>query len=160
MYESLIPVVDDFKFLGLIFDRKLSFIPHIKYLKANCLKAFNLLKYLSHTNWGADRTVLLQLYLSLIRSKLDYGSIVYGSARKSYLMELDTVHHQGLRLALGAFRTSPVESLYVEAEEPSLNLRREKLALQYAANPSNPTFKVTFLPHISGDIIQLHENKP
>ena len=29
--------------------------------------------------------VLLNLYRSLIRSKLDYGSIVYGSARKSYL---------------------------------------------------------------------------
>ena len=164
LYGSLIPVVEDFKFLGIIFDRKLSFIPHIKYLKAKCLKALNLLKVLSHTNWGADRTVLLQLYRSLIRSKLDYGSIVYGSARKSYLMMLDTVHHQGLRLALGAFRTSPVESLYVEAEEPSLYLRREKLALQYAirlaANPSNPTFKVTFPPHISQDIIDLYDNKP
>ena len=132
LYGSLIPVVEDFKFLGIIFDRKLSFIPHIKYLKAKCLKALNLLKVLSHTNWGADRTVLLQLYRSLIRSKLDYGSIVYGSAGKSYLMMLDTVHHQGLRQALGAFLTSPVESLYVEAEEPSLYLRREKLALQYA----------------------------
>ena len=120
LYGSLIPVVEDFKFLGIIFDHKLSFIPHIKYLKAKCLKALNLLKVLSHTNWGADHTVLLQLYRSLIRSKLDYGSIVYGSDRKSYLMMLDTVHHQGLRLALGAFRTSPVESLYVEAEEPSL----------------------------------------
>ena len=131
LYGSPIPVVDDFEFLGIIFDRKLSFIPHIKYLKAKCLKALNLLKVLSHTNWGADRTVLLQLYRSLIRSKLDYGSIVYGSARKSYLMMRDTVHHQGLRLALGAFRSSPVESLYVEAEESSLYLLREKLALQY-----------------------------
>ena len=33
---------------------------------------------------------------------------------------LDTVHNQGLRLALGAFRTSPVSSLNVEADEPSL----------------------------------------
>ena len=54
---------------------------------------------------------------------------MYGSARKSYLQVLDTVHHQGLRLALGAFRTSPVTSLYVEADEPSLTLRREKLSL-------------------------------
>ena len=161
LYGSPIPVVEEFKFLGVIFDRKLSFIPHIKYLKAKCLKAMNLLKVLSHTNWGADRTVLLQLYRSLIRSKLDYGSIVYGSARKSYLVMLDTVHHQGLRLALGAFRTSPVESLYVEANEPSLYLRREKLALQYAvrlaANPSNPTYKVTFPPHISNDIVKAYE---
>ena len=31
-------------------------MPHIKYLKAECLKALNLLKVLSHTSWGADRT--------------------------------------------------------------------------------------------------------
>ena len=29
-----IPVVVESKFLGIIFDRKLSFIPHIKYFKA------------------------------------------------------------------------------------------------------------------------------
>jgi hypothetical protein len=55
---------------------------------------------------------------------------------------LDTVHHQGLRLSLGAFRTSPVESLYVEANEPSLENIRIKLGMQYAiklkAYPSNP----------------------
>ena len=107
-------------------------------------------RVLSNTSWGADRTTLLHLYRSLIRSKLDYGSIVYGSARKSYLQMLDTIHHQGLRLALRAFRTSPVTSLYAEADEPSLHLRREKLSLQYAtrlaANPSNPAFTVTFSP--------------
>ena len=107
------------------------------------------LKVLSHTNWGADRTVLLQLYRSLIRSKLDYGSIEYGSARKSYLMMLDTVHHQGLRLALGAFRTSPVESLYVEAEEPSLYLRREKLALQGVPEKMKPIFNSLYLQNYS-----------
>ena len=55
---------------------------------------------------------------------------------------LDTIHHQGLRLALGAYKTSPVESLYVEAGEPSLNLRRKKLGLQFASrissNSKNP----------------------
>ena len=99
LYGSPIPVVQEYKYLGLIFDKKLSFIPHIKYLKAKCLKSLNILKVLSHTTWGADRTTLLQLYRSLIRSKLDYGSIVYGSARKSYLAMLEPIHHQGLRLA-------------------------------------------------------------
>ena len=39
---------------------------------------------------------------------------------------LDSIHNQGLRLALGVFRTSPVASLYAEADEPSLYSRREK----------------------------------
>ena len=97
------PVVEESKFLGILFHRKLSFIPHIKYLKAKCLKALNLLKVLSHTSWGADRTTLLKLYRSLVRSKLDYGCIIYGSAPKSYLPMIDPIHNQGLRLALGAF---------------------------------------------------------
>ena len=95
LYGSPIQVVEESKFLGVIFDRKLSFIPYIRYIKAKCLRALNLLIVLSHTSWGADRFTLLHLYRSLVRSKLDYGSIVYGSARKSYLQILDTVHHRG-----------------------------------------------------------------
>ena len=143
-----------------MFDNKLSFIPHIKALKAKCLKALDILKVLSSSDWGGDRTVLLNLYRSLIRSKLDYGSIVYGSARKSYLKSLDTIHHQGLRLALGAFRTSPVESLYAESNEPSLYIRREKLSLQYvtklAANPRNSAYDCVFNPKYE----RFYNNKP
>ena len=119
LYGSLIPVVEDFKFLGVLFDRKLSFIQHIKYLKAKCLKALNLLKVLSHTDWGADRTVLLQLYRSLIRSKLDYGSIVYGSARPSYISSLDTLHHQGVLFEHHLYKASmlrPKSHLYIYDE--------------------------------------------
>ncbi|GBN65475.1 hypothetical protein AVEN_91608-1 [Araneus ventricosus] len=62
---------------------------------------------------------------------IDYGSVVYGSARPFYLKRLDYVHHQALRLCLGAFRTSPIPSLYAEAFEPSLSSRRDKLSLSY-----------------------------
>ena len=145
-----IQVKNEVKFLGVFFDKKLTFAPHIKYLKNKCLKAMNLLKVVSRTDWGGDRKVLLHLYRSLIRSKIDYGSIVYGSACKTTLQMLDPIAHQGLRLALGAFRTSPIQSLYTEANEPPLKLRREKLALQYtlkiAAHPDNPTYKYVFDP--------------
>ena len=73
---------------------------------------------------------------------------------------IDPIHHQGLRLALGAFRTSPTANLYVKADEPSLNTRREKLSLQYAIriaeNNTNPAHDVTFQPKY----IDLYESKP
>ena len=72
LYGSPNTVVEESKFFGILFDRKRSFIPHIKYLRAKCLKALNLLQVLSHTSWGADRTTLLKLYQSLVRSKLDW----------------------------------------------------------------------------------------
>ena len=34
-----------------------------------------------YKTWGADRTTFLKLYRSLVWSKLDYGCIIYGSAR-------------------------------------------------------------------------------
>ena len=72
---------------------------------------------------------------------------------------LNPIHNQGLRLALGAFRTSPVASLYVEADEPSLYSRKEKLSLQYAirlaANPSKPAHEITF-PQIK--LIYMNKN--
>ena len=158
--KTKIVVVSEFKFLGVIFDKKLSFLPHITALKKKCKKALNLLKVVAHSEWGADRKVLLRLYRSLIRSKLDYGSIVYGSARKSYLKILDSIHNEGLRLVLGAFRTSPINSLYVEANEPSLSYRRQKLSLQYLlklkSNHFNPTHKVVFKPQYK----RLFERKP
>ena len=145
-----ITVVKETKFLGVLFDQKLSFIPHLKALKTKCLKALDIMRAVANQEWGADKSVLLKLYRSLIRSKLDYGCIVYGSARPSYIKMINTVHHQGLRLALGAFRTSPVESLYVEAGELPLDHRRIKLSLQYVtklkSTPSNPAFNCVFRP--------------
>ena len=65
---------------------------------------------------------------------LDYGCHVYSSASPSLLNLLDPVHHLGLRLALGAFRSSPVESLYAESGIPSLSRRRALLSLRWYAN--------------------------
>ena len=82
-----IPVVEETKFFGIIFDRKLTFIPHYKKLKAKCQKALNLLRVVAHTDWGADRKKK-NIYRTIVRSKLDYGCIVYGSVRPSYLKQL------------------------------------------------------------------------
>ena len=137
--------------MGILVDSKLTFLPHIKMIENKCHKELNILKFVSSTNWCADITmVLLNLYRSFIRSQLDYGCIVYGSTRPSYIKTRDTVHHQGLRLSLGAFRTSPVESLFVEANGASHENRRIKLGMQYAtklkAYPSNSVYDCVFNP--------------
>ena len=127
--KTPIKVVREAKFLGVIFDTKLTFKNHIQYLKTSCQKALDILRVVGHTDWGADRIILLRLYHLLVRSKWDYGCIVYGSAHWSILKQLDPIHHQGLRIVLGAFRTSPAQSLYIEAHEPLLTTSRLNLSL-------------------------------
>ena len=111
--KTPIKVVREAKFLGVIFDMKLTFKNHIQYLKTSCQKALDILCVVGHTDWGADHIILLCLYCSLVRSKLDYGCIVYGSARRSILKQLDLIHHQGLWITLGAFCTSPAQCIYI-----------------------------------------------
>ena len=55
-----IPVVDQYKFLSVIFYKKLSFIPHIQYLKEKCCKTLKLLHVIAHRDWGADQHTLLK----------------------------------------------------------------------------------------------------
>ena len=129
-------------------------------MKDKCRKALQLLRVISSKDWGGDRTTLMRIYRSHIRSKLDYGCIVYGSARRSYLAVLDPIANQGLRICSGAFRTSPIESLQVETGEPSLETRRLKLSLQYymkmKANPENPAYSCVVNPEYK----RLFNNKP
>ena len=55
------------------------------------------------------------------------------SSQKVLPWELENIHHQGFCIALGAFTISPIESLYIEANESPLSLREHKLALHYYA---------------------------
>jgi len=56
-----IQIVNSYKFLGLTFYDKLSWIFYIKELKAKCLNKILILKYLFHTRTRCNRKLLLQL---------------------------------------------------------------------------------------------------
>ena len=129
--NTFLPVEESTKFLGLWWDSSLSFKKHISVLKTQCREALNLIRVVAHLKWGWDRDTLLMLYRAIVRSKLDYGGIVYGTASNTNLRRLDSIHNSGLRLALGAFFTSLISSLYTEANETPLEERRLKLSMHY-----------------------------
>ncbi|GBM30278.1 hypothetical protein AVEN_178528-1 [Araneus ventricosus] len=63
MDGRIIQIENKVRFLGILFDRKLAFLSHVKYLRKRCERALNILKVLSNTSWGADR-LSLQRYIS------------------------------------------------------------------------------------------------
>ena len=118
----------------------------------------------SHTWSGAETDTLLMMYRAIVRSKLDYGCIVYGTASNTDLRQLDSIHNAGVRLALGAFCTSPVSSMYTEANEAPLAERQLKLSMHYylktractdnqahhALHEFDPTIRDLYLPRPNG----------
>ena len=129
--NTIMPVEESTKFLGQWWDSQLSFKKHISVLKTQCKEALNLIRVVAHLKWGGDRDTLLMLYRAIVRSKFDYGCIVYGMASNTNLRQLDSIHNSRLSLALGAFSTSPVSSLYTEANKAPFEERRLKLSMLY-----------------------------
>merc|ERR1712002_710162 len=132
------------KFLGLQFDRKLTWIPHLTKLKNDCQKLLGIMKMITGQSFGATQSCLLKIYKIYIRSKLDYGSIVYASANKIELNKLKVVSNDALRISTGAFKSTKIEALYGLTCEMPPEQRRDYLSLRYYAKIksqlSNPAY--------------------
>jgi len=83
--------------------------------------------YLSNLNYGCFRSRFMHLYKVLIIHWLDYASQLYKTTNEVVLGVLDSIQSTALRLATGAFRTSPTLSLCAEASIPALHYRNLKL---------------------------------
>ena len=125
-------MVNSTKFLGLIFDSKLTWSEHIKYIEGKCNKRINLMRSVASNTWGASKKSLLTIYRALIRSVLDYGSCAFDSAYKVRKDVLDKIQAKALRIACGAMAGTPSSALQIECGELPLQLRREQQMVKYA----------------------------
>ena len=87
------------KFLGVEFDSKLTFRPHLAKLKVE------------------TQEFLMKVHRIYLRIKLYYGSIIYSSACQGELKKLDAVNNEALWIATGAFKSSSIYSLDMLADE-------------------------------------------
>lgn len=152
---------DSTKFLGLIWDKKLNWKAHLSTLKIKCTKLLGMLRSITSQEWGADQATTMMLYRSLIRSRLDYGSVIYNSANDTDLQVLNTIANDAMRMATGAFKSTPVSSLEILTNEMPLKMRRETLTLKYffktKSHLSNPAFNQA-IP-FSQELFRIFKNK-
>jgi len=157
MNNKIIPNKKVIKILGVTFDSRLTWSQHIKSLKISTNKALRLIKLLSHTNWGSETETLIKIFKSTIQAKLYYGSILYNTAKNTLIKYIDANHNTGMRMAIGAFKSSPIKSIYNIAGEPTPDLKRIELTLLYAARLSRLTNNPTSTNNITIEL-QLKKN--
>ena len=134
------------KYLGVTFDQGLTWGPHIDNLVNQCRQPAYMMRRVSKNNWGGDRATLRKMYISLIRSKLDYASFLYSNAAHEHLQKLDRIQYAAIRLITGNHRFTVLENLEAEAHLMPLALRRKLLALNYFGKVSRlPDHPVTLL---------------
>eukprot|EP00662_Eupelagonemidae_sp_cell21_P057845 gene57845-biopygen85912 len=61
------------KVLGLVYDERLTFEPHVKQLREKVQKRANVRNALSGTSWGGSRETARVVHLSYVQSRLEYA---------------------------------------------------------------------------------------
>lgn len=135
-----IEFVNQQKILGITMDRKLTFRAHAEETKIECLKRLKIIRWCGGVRYGGEQRTVIRLYNALVQSKLIYAYPAWSSISNSAKKKLFTIQTQGIRLATGAFRSSPTESVLIDAGELPLRLRMEMVLVCFAAKvKASPT---------------------
>ncbi|GBL87593.1 hypothetical protein AVEN_165196-1 [Araneus ventricosus] len=109
-----VKITKTLKYLGLIFDNKLSWNPHIFGLYR---KAYNLCSNfngLIASNWSVSPSLLKFWYLTVVEKALLYGAVVWGGAlTKSQIAKLNSIQRIFLLKLSRAYKTTPTNSLSI-----------------------------------------------
>ena len=78
-------------YLGVTFDKKQTWRPHIQKAEAKAIQKLAILQKLAGTSWGANEQILKRVYQGVIKPHFEYGSSAWSTAAKTYQQSLDRV---------------------------------------------------------------------
>ena len=110
-------------FLGVIFDRTLSFSKYVSSLKADFFPRLKVLRCISASSWDPSKESLSLLYKSFLRPLLTYatpGWFPFSSATN--FTKLERLHRAASRAITGCLSSSPIPLLLSEVSLPPLRV--------------------------------------
>jgi hypothetical protein len=114
--ESIIQPSNLIRWLGINFDKRLTFKEHIGIRTSLAKQALYRVKRLTSITRGLSPFAVRQLYLACITSVSDYGSILWWTKlNKTQIRPLQVIQNLALRKILGVFKTAPILPMEVEA---------------------------------------------
>ena len=118
------------KFLGVTFDRTLSFGAHVQSLCSKFYPRHKALRSIATASWGPTKESLSLLYKAFVRSVLTYASPGwFPFLCNSATNHLEVLHRAACRVITGCLFSTPSSLLLLEAQLPPLKLTLEHQTL-------------------------------
>ena len=135
---EVIERTNSLRYLGIHFDRMLTYKTQVESTKLRCKKGLSALTVMASK--GIEQRHLFQLYQSVILSVIDYG-LGLTTLSQSNLLKLDRVQNEAMRVILGATNYTPIEPMRYLLDLPSMETRHKveqvKVDLNAMQNPKN-----------------------
>lgn len=110
-YESV-------KYLGLYIDQNINWNQHIMFVNNQIAKCTGIFYRLKHY---VDKSTLLQLYYSLVHSRLQYGLLIWGTATQKALKNLKVGQNKVIRIITSTSRFEHITPFYKQLNILKLN---------------------------------------
>jgi hypothetical protein len=152
MNDSKLEIVDNYKHLGLQFNKRLNWRDHVLSIVTKGNRNLDVLKRL---RYSLDRKTLETLYMSFIRPSLEYGSVIWDNCDEESQDMLEKVQLNAAKIITGAIKGTSHNSLYQECGWESLRKRRQdqKLILFHKMIHGNaPAYLCNMIPPKVGEI--------
>lgn len=135
---SIISEVEHTRYLGVVVQNNFRFTRHIRELTNSCNKLIGLLK---RNLYAANRSARRTAFIALVRSKLDFASVVYDPFETTHENLIEAVQNRGARFITRDYgRYSSVTDMKRELRfEPLSKRRREarhRIVRNFLADPS------------------------
>lgn len=129
--EKVIESSDCVRFLGMFLHKSLNWDMHINQLVKRCQNPIKIINCLRSTWWGADTLVLINLFKSLIQSRIDYGCFILNDLKKSQSEKIEQIIFKALRSAMGYRMSTPKNVILAESKVVPFHVRSRYLGCRY-----------------------------
>jgi hypothetical protein len=134
LFDDLIPKSNSIKFLGINLDYQMNFNSCVNKIVAKCNVRLNVLKILSNKSWCLSSETLKCVYFSLIRSIIEYNSIIFPIICESNKKKIRAIQYKALKIAFKKPIKTRNEELLKLANTTTIDNRIEILNKKYIRN--------------------------
>ena len=120
------------RWLGIWLNSKLNFKEHVEKKIVDATRIFHQINRLLNTERGLSFQAMRQLYIACIVSIADFGVPIWWNNQKFLLDKYQKLQNLALRKILGAFKTSPIMVMELEAAIPPPKVRFNKICMNYS----------------------------
>ena len=126
--ENTIERVRSLKYLGVMIDEHLDWTVHVETLRKKIVKDLYLLRRIKYF---IGRKMALTFYKSIIQSKFDYCSVVWGNVGKGLERKLQILQNRAVRTVMGVDWTVSSDTVFDTLKLDRLQDRRIKRVFQF-----------------------------
>ena len=100
LYGETLKIYPQVKFLGIIFDSRLTFQPHFEDILECCNNRYYHLRLLANKKWGPSPATPIQIYKQCVRPIFEYGSLSTITTSDHIISKIQWLQNKFIRLAL------------------------------------------------------------